>query len=61
MHILQLDEKAEKAIKDPILEKYEKEGHPYFASARSVVITYFVIFTLVWAEKCLNFIILNFI
>ena len=24
----------ERAIKDPILAKYEKEGHPYYSSAR---------------------------
>ena len=24
----------ERAIRDPILAKYEKEGHPYYSSAR---------------------------
>lgn len=27
-------EEDEKAIKDPIIEKYENEGNPYYASAR---------------------------
>ena len=29
-----LSKKEEKEIRDPVLEKYEKEGHPYYASAR---------------------------
>lgn len=29
-------EEEEQAIMKPILEKYEREGHPYYASARSV-------------------------
>ncbi|MDP6684516.1 MAG: carboxyl transferase domain-containing protein [Candidatus Marinimicrobia bacterium] len=29
-----LSKKGEKEIQDPVLEKYEKEGHPYYASAR---------------------------
>lgn len=27
-------EEEEKALKDPVIKKYEKEGHPYFSSAR---------------------------
>ncbi|KAI0240346.1 Methylcrotonoyl-CoA carboxylase beta chain, mitochondrial [Lamellibrachia satsuma] len=30
----QLSAEEEKAIRDPILEKYEREGHPYYSSAR---------------------------
>ncbi len=28
------DENAQAAFKKPLLEKYEREGHPYYASAR---------------------------
>ena len=31
---LQFSAEEEQAIMKPILEKYEKEGHPYYASAR---------------------------
>jgi 3-methylcrotonyl-CoA carboxylase beta subunit len=30
----ELSAAEERAIKDPIIEKYEREGHPYYASAR---------------------------
>ena len=30
----QFDAKAEQAIRDPILEKYESEGSPYYSTAR---------------------------
>ncbi len=30
----EFSEAMEDAIKQPILEKYEREGHPYYASAR---------------------------
>lgn len=30
----QLDEKGQQALKDPILEKYETEGNPYYSTAR---------------------------
>ncbi|XP_065062901.1 methylcrotonoyl-CoA carboxylase beta chain, mitochondrial-like [Rhopilema esculentum] len=30
----ELTEKEEKAIKDPIIKRFEEEGHPYFSSAR---------------------------
>jgi acetyl-CoA carboxylase carboxyltransferase component len=29
-----LDAEAERAIRDPIVEKYEREGSPYFSTAR---------------------------
>ena len=32
----QLSAEDERAIREPILEKYEREGHPYYSSARSV-------------------------
>ncbi|MCB0271671.1 MAG: methylcrotonoyl-CoA carboxylase [Bdellovibrionales bacterium] len=31
---VQKDKKNEKAFKEPIVQKYEKEGHPYYSSAR---------------------------
>ena len=32
--ICQFSADEEQAIRDPILAKYEKEGHPYYSSAR---------------------------
>lgn len=34
--VVQFTAEEEAAIKDPIIKKYEHEGHPYFSSARSV-------------------------
>ena len=31
---VQLSQEEEEAIRQPILAKYEKEGHPYYSSAR---------------------------
>jgi len=32
--VLQFSQEEEDAIKIPVMERYELEGHPYFSSAR---------------------------
>lgn len=31
---IQWTEEEDRALKEPIIKKYEKEGHPYYSSAR---------------------------